>query len=493
MENNTQNLFDKIPENLFTILVRKYKAVYAFSLITLYSCLKTYKTKITKSAFINALRNQGDTIVSLFDVNLDRQDDLNDEEKIDVDTDTDSINSKTNYIFRKLVKTGWIDVEKDLSSNNEYLFLPSYSIKLMKVIVELAQDSSLYIPLVHQTYSELSLEAEKEDDYMFRSLLSARKNADELELNVTLLTHSIKVFGHNLNTVFDPNEALRQHFDIFKRQVGDKIYHPMKTYDSLGLYSIPVINILKNWQHDKRIMSKLVNQAKFDTNFNKMKYGDIHDAVNKMLVETIDIFSRLNSSFNDIDKANANYTQMVQKKVNFLSNSDKTIKGKLDTIILQMARELDKLPFDYHGDYMDLETIKMANSTINLYRSGFVNSDCLTPPLRRGAKEDEEPLALEDEFFDDGDDSFMEQIETNVNRYSQDAIVEFMMNNFKDKKEITTRDIKLNSLDDFILLILATVRAQFGTMFYSIEKLDETFINDKYIVPNYRFTKRGRK
>ena len=93
---------------------------------------------------------------------------------------------------------------------------------MLQLISDLSSDTSLYVPLVHQTYSELSLEDEKEDDYMFRSLLAARKNADELELNVTLLHHSICVFGHNLSTVFDPNEVLRQHFDIFKSDVRDK-------------------------------------------------------------------------------------------------------------------------------------------------------------------------------------------------------------------------------------------------------------------------------
>jgi len=468
------NLFEKIPENFFTILSRKYKAVYAFSLLTLFECLKLYKTEIQKSNYIDMLRSKGSTIMSLFDVNLDKMDDKDDEQEIEIsDIDVSTINYKTNYIFRKLVNTGWIDVEKDPVTNIDMIFLPSYSIKMMQLIEELSSDISLYQPLVHQTYSELSLEDEKEDDYMFRCLVNARKNADELELNVTLLHHSICVFGHNLNSVFDPNEALRQHFDIFRNQVSDKIYHPMKTYDSLGLYSLPVINILRKWQHDKRIMSKIVSQAKFDPNYTKMKTSEVFDVVNRLIQQTIDIYSKLNSSFDDIDKANAKYTLAVQKKVNYLSNSDKSIKGKLDNIILAIAKGLDTLPSDYHQDYINLDIVSKASDCIDIYRQGFVNSSSLTMPFNRKGRTEEEPLILEDNFFDDGFEDFSSSIRLQVEKYSQDAINDFMLKNFNGQKTITTADIKINNMDDMILLILGTVRAQFGNMFYSIEKIGD--------------------
>lgn len=485
------NLFDKLPENFFSILSRKYKAVYAYSLMTLFECLKLYKTDIKKVDYINMLKERGDKIMPLFDVKLDKLDDKNEEEEtVNAEVDISSINYKVNYIFRKLVNTGWIDVEKDPTTNVDKIFLPSYSIRMIQLIEELSSDTSLYVPIVHQTYSELSLEDEKEDDYMFRSLATARKNADELELNVTLLHHSICVFGHNLTSVFDPNEALRQHFDVFRTQVSDRIYHPMKTFDSLGLYSLPVINILKKWQHDKRIMSKLVLQAKYDPTYSKKKSSEVFDIVNRMIQQTIDIFARLTSSFEDIDKANAKYTQAVQKKVNYLSNSDKSIKGKLDSIILALARGLDSLPSDYHDDYINLSIFQQASNTINIFRQGFVNSDSLTMPFSRKIKEESEPLILEDDMF--SDDSLSDYISNEVEKFSQDTIIEFMVKNFKDNKVITTSDIELNTLDDMILLILATVRAQFGDMFYNIERIDETYNHNKFVLPNYRFTRKGK-
>lgn len=484
-------LFDKIPENFFTVLSRKYKACYAFALMVLFSCLKLYKTNLKKVDYINALKNQGEKIFELFNVDQDKLDDKEDEEDIQFDLEDSALSSKVNYIFRKLVSCGWINVEKNVETNTDMIYLPVYSIKMMQLIAELSSSSDLYVPLVHQTYSELSLEDEREDEYMFRTLASARKNADELEMNVTLLHHSICVFGFNLNKLYDPNEALNQHFNIFKHQVGDKLYHPMKTYDSLGLYASPVISILKKWQRDKRIVSKLASQAKYDPEYATLKVSDVVDKVNLMLQETIDIFSKLNSNFNDIDKANAKYTEAVQKKVNFLSSSDKTIVGKLDMVILNISKALSKLPLNYHGDYSEIDEINRASDTLNFYRAGFVNSNSLTMPFKRTRSFESEPMMLDDEIFSD-DQDLVDFIEKETNAYSQAAIEEFMMKHFADKKTITSEDIHLEKLDDLILLILATVNGQFGKTFYKIDYIDNSLLNGEYEIPKYRFTKKGK-
>ena len=268
-ENNNARLFDRLPDGFFAPLSRKYKAVYAYALVTLYHCLKIYRSSITRSSYMDALRENGQDIMSLFSIDTDKDDDREIEEEVDV-KDTLSAD-KFSYVVRKLSRCGWFQIDKDYKTGVDYIYLPSYSIKMLELLDELTSDVSSYMPLVHQTYSELKLEDEKEDDYMFRSLANAVKNTDELELSVTLLHHSIIVFNHKLTNVFNPNEVLKQHFDDYKFEVGDSIYHPMKTYDSLGLYSRPTVEILNKWLRDGRIVAKLASQARMDSTFSSHK------------------------------------------------------------------------------------------------------------------------------------------------------------------------------------------------------------------------------
>jgi hypothetical protein len=326
---------------------------------------------------------------------------------------------------------------------------------------------------------------------MFRSLVSARKNADELELNVTLLHHSICVFGHQLTTVFDPNEVLRQHFDVFKNEVGDRVYHPMKTFDSLSLYSLPVIKILTRWRNTPRLLAKLVSQAKYDPEFAKQKSSEVSSRIAGMIQETIDIFSRLSDSFEEIDKVNAQYTKAVQKKVNYLASSDKSVKGKLDAIILEIAKQLDKKGVVSEADIDGVEIVRDVASTISIYRQGFVNSESLTLPFKRTLRGDSDPLPLADPL-DGLDDPDFDMLMQEQNRFSEEAVENFMLKNFGNKRIITSQDIALNTGDDFILLILAVVRAEFGDMFYTIDKKSDQIRNGRFYLPCYTFTRKGR-
>ncbi|MFA6830496.1 MAG: Wadjet anti-phage system protein JetA family protein, partial [Bacilli bacterium] len=390
-------LFDKIPDELFSPLSRKYKTIYSYALVCLYHLLKTRKNDIRRSEYAALLRSQGTELLELFDLKIDQLDDYGDEEKIVITDEKEKakedesvLGEKINYIIRKLAKCGWYIISKNPKTNIELIFIPAYSIQFMRLIDELTSDASSYLPLVHQTYAELVMEDEKEDDYMYRSLMNARANADNLEMSVTLLRQQICVFGNRLSFVLDPNEALKQHFDEYRNDIADRYYHPMKTFDSLGLYSQPTIAILRKWLKSERIVTLLAREAKAEPVNSHKKEGELASEVIKTISEIIDIFSRITSAFDDIDTANANYTEAVQKKVNYLASSDKTAKGKIDRIILAMAQEIKNNPA---LSYEEMPVLTQASESMILPRQGFFNSASLNMPFKRGTEDiNTEPL-----------------------------------------------------------------------------------------------------
>ena len=487
-------LFDKIPEDLFSPLSRKYKTIYAFSLVSLYHMLKLYKTDIRKADYVQFLRSQGAEFLNLFSVETDRLDDKDEDEKVEMEAvlnpdDASSVLSvKVNYIVRKLAKCGWYIISKDPKSKIEYIYLPAYSIQFLKLLNDLTSDAGSYLPLVHQTYAELKMEDEKEDDYMFRSLLNAKTNADELEMNVTLLRQQICVFGNRLTYVLDPNVALKQHFDEYRVDVSEKYYHPMKTFDSLGLYAQPTIAILRKWLGSERIITLLVKEAKLEPDSRTKEISEVTNYVIKLISSVIDIFSKLTSAFNEIDQANANYTEAVQKKVNYLSSTDKTIKGKIDRIILAMAGEIKNNPA---LRYEEMPTVSKAGEVLSFYRQGCLDSFSMQMPFRRGkAQMDEEPLPLADDIFPEEAATFMTDVLDNeLNRFSDRAIQEFMDRNMGNRTEMLTTDISINDTDELVLTILGTLKAMLGLIPYHAEKISDRVEFAGYYMPLYKFTK----
>ncbi|HBR85852.1 MAG TPA: hypothetical protein DEA32_01545, partial [Firmicutes bacterium] len=302
-------LFNIVPGALFSPLSRKYKAVYAYALITLYRCLKLDGSHILKSDYMEMLRADGQDFADLFNIARDKADD-NDGEDSPVVTDE---SDKFAYVVRKLASCGWFQIIKDFKTREELIFLPPYAIKLLEVIRDLVSRDTTYIPLVHQTYSELSLEDKEEDEYMYRSLANAMHNTEQLQLSVTLLHHSIVVYSHRLVGVNSANDALHQHFDDFRSQVSDPIYHPMKTYDSFGLYTRPIVEILSRWLKDERIVAKLASQARLDPANLGLSQSDATDLVIRSLNSVMDVFKRINQSFDQIDRVNSDYTEAVQR------------------------------------------------------------------------------------------------------------------------------------------------------------------------------------
>ncbi len=480
-------LFDKLPENFFSPLSRKYRSIYAFSLLTLYDLLLVQKADIRKQDYVVALRNKGSELMALFSIAIDSQEN-GDVAVHNEDSDTEnSIQFKSNYIIKELQNCGWFQIEKDAKTQVEKIYLPIYSIQMLELINKLASDTSFYLPLVHQTYSELKLEDDKEDDQMFRTLCNAKHNSEELELSVTTLKHSIKVFGTKLNQVTSPNEALRQHFDSFKNEIGDKIYHPMKTYDSLGLYTQPIIQILQKWQRDDRIIQKLVNQAKFDVNYQKKSFEDITKDVLKIIQNLIDTFSNLNKEFFSIDNDNADYTEAVQKKVNFLSFSDKTMKGKIDAIINHLAEKLRMS----HSDNIDqLDMIDDVTDTICVNSQVFIDPYSLNMPHDRKTADTSELLPMDDYSDFITDDAIVEFMNREVSLYSDEAIKKYYLENFKDKKELTSDEFRLDDLNDLVLYIYGIVKAAFGNYYFDIEKLEDEILYKGYIMPKYKFIRK---
>lgn len=436
------------------------------------------------------LRSHGQDIMDLFNVSIDIEDDRDEEQVFE----KDPLNAdKFAYVVRKLIACGWFQIDKDYKTNEELIFLPAYSIRMLELLDQLTSDVSSYMPLVHQTYSELALEDTAEDEYMFRSLANARKNAEELELSVTLLHHSIVVYHHKLTSAFSSNDVLHQHFDDFKNQVGDSIYHPMKTYDSLGLYSRPTIKILTRWLRDERIIAKLSSQAKVESESTgkKLTISEANDIVIENLNYVLDVFERLNKSFDEIDVANSNYTEAVQKKVNYLSGSDKSIKGKLDKICSSLASEYKK---QSNVNEDNSEILKMAIDSIELCRVGIFDEDSLYMPFKRERRLEEDPLGIEDDYSQiDGGFGINEFRDREITQYSLEAIDSFMHIQFGNKQKILTSDIEIKTLDDLILLILAIVRAEFNTSFFTINRIeDKDIVNGGYKMPLYELVrKRG--
>lgn len=142
------NLFDKIPENFFSILVSKNKNIYIDALFVLGEAFKQ-EMAISKDNIISRLINNLEEEFNKEDFS---EEDENNELK------DNNVSSKAYFLLRKLKWAGWIELEMQRDSFEEYIILPDYSIKFINLLYSIVEENQIeYNSYVFATYSSLKL------------------------------------------------------------------------------------------------------------------------------------------------------------------------------------------------------------------------------------------------------------------------------------------------------------------------------------------------
>lgn len=472
------NLFDIIPENYFALFAGKNRAIYLESLLVLFNLLESEESFIKKSDYVKTLKEHSKDLESF---NYD------DEDFDDTEEDAllkNTISGKATFIVRRLEETGWIDVMMDPETFEEGIVLPQYSIVLLKAFKEIISDEeSPYVGYVHSTYSELKLEDEEQDDLMYSTLARCYETTKKLKVELITISHSIRIFQNRLSKLFDTNKVLHDYFDVYKRKISDRYYHPLKTFDSVTKFKRPIVKILDKWLSDDSIRVKLITQAmrNYPTVDRKTLEQDVIEKINFIT----DTYDKLNVTIGNIDKENNSYTKSSANKILYLNNNDKTIKGYLENIMKIYAKNINS------NSTKNIKTIlnKMQDS-VYFYEQGYINSDSITLPILRKIREDGVPMELVS--FDDATDFLMENFLEQTNTvFTDEKIYGFMEEAFGNKDEIDVREIPLVNFDALICLILAVIKKDEENCFYYVEQVDRTRVHTYgYIVPNFRFIRK---
>ncbi|MCF0116829.1 MAG: hypothetical protein HUJ61_02125 [Bacilli bacterium] len=481
-------LFDFIPENFFSVLASKNKNIYAMALLVLYRSLQTDEMSIRKDDFVRMLKDAATDMVMSFD--MTEEDNVDEEEEFDGDNNVNayaSLPKKVSCIVRRLEEAGWIQTEMRTDTFEEFIILPTYSIQTLTMLNEMVSDSeTAYNSLVHSTFSELKLEDEEQDEFMYATLIRVYENTKKLKVELITLGHSIKMFQNNLGRLFSTNEVLHDHFDEYKVKVSDRLYHPLKTFDSVTKFKRPIVSILQKWMHDDNIRKKIVMQSIMwgKNNTNENAEADIIEKINYIC----DMYEQINTMIADIDQKHSEYTKSSANKIIYLNNSDKSIKGHLETIFKAYAK------FNVESGTNGLRGIlSRMQDAINITDQGYIEPDSITLPIIRTYRNEMDPMEIINTVEEAGDEAMNNFLNEVMSAFTDDQIYEFMETAFQGEDEIEIAKIPLPSFTAFALLILACLKKDDERCFYEIIMNEGKVKSQGYILPNFIFKRKENK
>lgn len=456
------NLFDKIPENFFSILVSKNKNIYIDALFVLREAFKQEMT-ISRENIISRLIN-----------NLEEEfykEDFSEEDEAHELKDN-NISSKAYFLLRKLKWAGWLEFEMQRDSFEEYIIIPDYAIKFIDLLYSIVEEKQVeYNSYVFATYSSLKL-ASMEKDETYNAIITAYNNTIQLINELKSLYNSLGRFHRKMSNQDNVNAIVNQHFFEYK-DYSDEMIFPRFTRDSVPRYKSPIREMLNSILADKERLEKTIRVAS-----QNKKYKTREEAENDILdkIRTVlEVYENIDATMNEIERKNTDYVRASVHRIQYLLTNDKELKGKLVNILKNSKDE---------------KVLEEMEKKANLLRQEYVGKDSIYIRNSNDKRKQGKPMPLKEQSEIDMK-TFYEFAKSLENVYSNKRINEFMEKNFKGKPFISSMEIELNTVEDLILLILATIKAdKSGKSFYYIEDSEEIINNNGYKIPNIKFIRR---
>lgn len=445
------NLFDILPENLFSILASPNKRIYIDALF------------VIKELFSQEMSMPKDEVAIAITSKM--EDELLKMQKEDVEDKMDnSLSERAHFILRRLKWAGWIETEIQDSNFREDIIIPDYAIEILNILYSLIHKKNLeYNSYAYATYSTLKVALmEKERSQLYNATVSAYENSINLINSLKSLHHNLGRYYRKISDLQEINSILAEHFDNYKEYI-DKIYHPLKTEDPVNMYKIPICKMVNRIIGEDESFNALLEQA-----LKTGKYKDEEEAKTDLLgklFEIQDIYTNINKNIKMVDNKNSDYINATTRKIEYLLTSDKELKGKLINILKNAKSQ---------------KVEELMRENINIYQQKYIDKDSIYLRSSKSDKKQGTPQTIE-EVKIETEDELRDFIEKVGKSFTSKRVKEYMKNILGDKAIITTSDVTLNSNEDFILLMLGTIGEE--TSFYEIEYTNRYVKKGIYKIP----------
>lgn len=464
------DLYDVIPENLFSILASKNKGLYVKSLFVVLDAFKQH-LKISKDELVSMISAKLDDDIIMAD--------FSEEELLEKEH---SLSGKAHFLVRRMKSVGWILVETE-SDFKEYVTVPGFSYKIIQLLYDIANVSETEnFAFVYSTYSSLKNADDTRDTYeMITALNDSAERTEKLVESLKAVYHSITYYNQQLINTLNVNHVLHSHYEIYQEEVVSRILRPLKIKDSVPKYKIPIQLILKKWLVEENTVEQMVQYTV--SKQGGMTADDCRNDIISKMHNIIDTYENLDRDFISlIDRKNRQYTKATTQKIDYLINSDQTVKGNLISLLKYLSDE-----------QLSATALNELSSSFELYELSYINNESLYERKRTAKRNRNSELIMTDAPVDFAIRAKAKALQIMNNKYSKKNVAQFVETLLQDKTEISIQNFDISDDDTYIMMLLSVVQANDKDSKYKIDFSDGTIKSDKYEIPLMIYKRRTTK
>jgi hypothetical protein len=479
------SLFQNIPENLFSVLSSPNRNLYVEALFTLRKAFKSEYT-IERDVLLTMLVDR------LGELAFNWQEDETPAGGDDPQPVT-NLGDLARILLRRLEQTGWLETEYKQTSFEELITLPPFAVAILDLLWSLTEEARLeygrhaflvYTLLKSADAVRQNKGADSETEEAWMALDQAAREAEKLMDALKTLLNNIRRYHRRLNEALTTSDILKGHFDEFQVLINERVYHPLKTRDAVQRYKVPVMTRCEDMLADANFLRRLADKP---AGSSQQTPEQAMEQLIFWLRGIFDIFDRVESLLNDIDQKNRAYTRASADRLLYMLSQEENMRGYLIKII-SGAR------------YLAPEKRQVLLQSPVLYRQSTLSHQSLYLRVITRANKDEKPLAIDpvDEAVSlqhqkgTAIDAFLRHT---ANRYSHQRVIDFVMDLLDGRDKVTSREIPLESEDDYILTILAIVKQHERQIPYQVHfnNSDEPVTCGIYKIPDMVLSRRSAR
>ncbi|MBT9173058.1 MAG: hypothetical protein DDT21_01448 [Syntrophomonadaceae bacterium] len=454
-------LFEVFPPNFFSLFASPNREIYAEALLVLHRHYRQ-ETRLKKAELVSRLVAGMETRMLALEA----------EEGDPYGLGEDfNLSGRAHFLLRKFLGTGWLEVEADMSSFEECYIVPGYASKVLNLFYDILQGKTVeYNGYVHSTYSSLKTADQERGEQLYYALRHAHQATRQLWDSLRELLDNIRQYHQRLQQQVEAKELLVEHFDKFRVLVADKVYHPLKTFDSVPRYKQRIVGILKKWLREGEVLLEIAR-----TSVKRGEHAELGAARERAvshIVEVLDIYDKLDELLAQIDRKNAGYTRASVERLQYYLHTGHDIRGKLVEV-------LKSLPSLRRGGTALTQALSEG---LPLYETGYLDEySMFTQPKKREHLPEEAVLP---QFTPEEIAAEMTEFMERLGRiYSHKKIVEFIMSKLDGKSSLTTCEIEVDGTEDFVKLLMAVVKSGEKELPYRVEFKDGYLYVNGYRLP----------
>lgn len=239
-----------------------------------------------------------------------------------------------NRIYRRLVKTGWLDEDQQLY-RTFVLMSPSISYILRTLIQVATFQKKSYGGVVLNVLSSVEA-AVKDPTGRGLTLQEAARVAAEFSAHLTDMLLGLRELKQSFAATSNPQEIVKGFFEQFVEVILVSDYKTLKTYNNPFRFRRQLLNMLKELQFDKVTLGQLIGHYQ---EVLELGEAEAEAKVNSHITRIIRIFESVDQRLAAIDDFRFRLEKRVSDTVRYMDKTTPGMSSRLSRLIAKLAEQ----------------------------------------------------------------------------------------------------------------------------------------------------------